>query len=46
MYNLSCLISHIRCTKKGLETSSDLVKMFILLLCTYIGQYKGIKIGL
>ena len=30
-------ISHVRC-KKGLETYNDIIKIFILLLCTSIGQ--------
>ena len=35
-YQLSCLISHIRCTKEGLEVYNGLVKIFSLLLCIYI----------
>ena len=34
MYQLSCLISHIRCTRKVRKTNNDLIKTFILLLCT------------
>ena len=30
--------------KEGLETYNDLIKMFILLLCTSIRQHKDIEI--
>ena len=43
MYQLSCLISHIRCARKVRKTYTDLIKTFILLLCTSIRQYKEIE---
>ena len=43
-YNqLSCLIYHIRCTKKAYK---GLIKIFIFLVCTSIKQDKEIQIGL